>query len=263
MSTPDTPPLRSALRHDGTLLAITLDRPKANVLDGAMIAALEETVRQAGEDPRLRAVTIEGAGRHFSFGASVAEHQVREAPAMLRRFHRLFRVLDDVGLPTCALVRGQCLGGGLELAAWCTWIFASPDARFGQPEIKLAVFPPLASVLLPWRIGGGSALDLCVSGRTIDADEALRRGLVSRVAEDPAAAYDAFFTAELQRLSPSSLRHAERAARLGLRAILERDLPRLENTYLDELAPSPDAVEGIAAFLERREPTYPSEEPPR
>lgn len=102
-------------------------------------------------------------------------------------------------------VRGRpraMLGGGLELAAFCSWILASPDAMFGQPEIKLAVFPPMASLLLPWRLGGARGLDSCVSGRSVSADVAMKMGLVHSIAEDPVEACVAF----AQRAPPRVLR---------------------------------------------------------
>jgi cyclohexa-1,5-dienecarbonyl-CoA hydratase len=249
-------PIRAELHHDGRLLILTLAAPKANVLDEAMIAALERAAREHAKSPRLQAIAFEGEGEHFSFGASVEEHQAPRVAAMLRQFHALFATLNELAVPTAAIVRGQCLGGGLELAAYCTWIFAAPGSALGQPEIKLAVFPPVASVVLPWRLGGGHALDLCVSGRSVDAEEARRIGLVSVVAEDPRAAFEAFFEEQLAGLSASSLRFAERAARLSLTSAFERDLPRLERLYLDELMKTHDANEGIGAFLEKRRPTY-------
>jgi cyclohexa-1,5-dienecarbonyl-CoA hydratase len=249
-------PARAELRRDGQLLQITLDRPKANILDAAMLGAIDRAVREHAARPGLKAITFVGAGKHFSFGASVEEHQASQVAGMLSQFHALFRTLGSLAVPTCALVRGQCLGGGLELAAYCSWIVAAPGAMFGQPEIKLAVFPPMASVLLPWRLGGGPALDLCISGRSIDAAEAHRIGLVSQIDDDPVAAFDSFFDEQLAGLSSSSLRYAERAARLGLEAALDRDLPRLERLYTDELMKTHDANEGIAAFLEKRAPSY-------
>jgi cyclohexa-1,5-dienecarbonyl-CoA hydratase len=252
----DQSKVSSELRHDGALLHIALNAPKANVLDSAMLAGIEAALDAHGDDPRLALIAFEGTGKHFSFGASVEEHQADQAAAMLERFHGLFRRLGELSVPTAAVVRGQCLGGGLELASYCTWIFAHDGARFGQPEIKLAVFPPMASVLLPWRVGGGAAADLCVSGRSIDAAAALRIGLVQHVSQDPAAALEAFFAEHLAPLSPSSVRFTERAVRLSLHRALERDLPDIERLYLDELMKTHDANEGIASFLEKRDPVY-------
>jgi cyclohexa-1,5-dienecarbonyl-CoA hydratase len=240
-------------REDGAMVRIVFDAPKGNILDGKMIRAISEAL-DADVETGTKLVVFEGAGKHFSFGASVEEHRREEAPAMLDAFHGLFRQLARLAVPTCAIVRGQCLGGGLELASYCTFLVATPDARLGQPEIRLAVFPPMASLLLPWRIGGGAALDLCVSGRAVDAAEAHRIGLVNAVAEDPEAWVNALFAESLRPTSASSLRFAERAARADLARRMEQDLPALERLYLDELMTTHDANEGIAAFIERRPP---------
>jgi cyclohexa-1,5-dienecarbonyl-CoA hydratase len=175
---------------------------------------------------------------------------------MLNRLHALFKRLGALSIPTVAVVRGACLGGGLELAGWCSWLFASPEATFGQPEIRLGVFPPIASLLLPWRIGGGRALDLCVSGRVIDVTEARACGLVHEVADDPAKAAAQLIAELLLPRSASSLRFAERAARLDLYRALDDLLPDLERLYLEELMRTHDANEGIAAFLEKRLPRW-------
>ncbi len=244
------------LKHEGQVLHLTLNAPKANILDSKMLAAIGSALDEFGSGPALKVIVFEGEGKHFCFGASVEEHQADQAAAMLKSFHGLFLRLSAMAVPTAAIVRGQCLGGGLELAAYCSWIFANPSAHFGQPEIKLAVFPPMASVLLPWRLGGGHALDLCVSGRSIDAKEGMRVGLVHTIAEDPAAEFETFFAEQLAGLSASSLRIAERAVRLPLARALEQDLPKLEKLYLGDLMKTHDANEGITAFLEKRAPNY-------
>lgn len=242
-------------RHGGGALCLTLQGREGNVLDAAMIAALRDALATRVR-PSHRAIVFAGAGRHFSFGASVAEHDRAHAPAMLESFHALFRQLAALSVPTVALVHGQCLGGGLELASWCTWVLAAPDARLGQPEITLGVFPPLASLLLPWRIGGGAAMHLCVGGASVDAQTAKSMGLVHAVGEDPSALFDELYATQLAPRSASSLRFAERAARAELYAQLSTRLPRLESLYLEELMATHDANEGIAAFLERRKPEF-------
>jgi len=248
--------IRVEERHDGQFLHITLDAPKANVLDAEMIRAIDATVKEHASAPDLKAIAFEGAGEHFSFGASVEEHQADQAAGMLTTFHGMFRTLAQAAVPTFAIVRGQCLGGGLELASYCSWIFASKEAKLGQPEIKLAVIAPMASLLLPWRIGGAAAIHLCVSGRSIDAAEAHRIGLVHDVSEDPAAACEKFFHKNLAGLSASSVRYAERGVRIPLARRFETDLPALERLYLDELMKTHDANEGIASFLEKRRPSF-------
>lgn len=247
--------IKTEILEDGAALRIVLDRPKANVLERRMIEAIGRTLETA-VSTKTKLIVFEGAGKHFSFGASVEEHRREEAAGMLATFHGLFRQLAALSVPTCALVRGQCLGGGLELASWCSYVVASPEAELGQPEIRLAVFPPMASILLGWRCGGGAALDLCGSGRSLEAEEAARLGLVNAVSADPEAWWRTLYETHLKPTSASSLRFAERAARRDLMQRLERDLPDLERLYLDELMNTHDANEGIAAFIERRSPTF-------
>ena len=240
---------------DGAVLRLILDQPKANILDAAMIGALREALaNKVTDDTRL--VVFEGAGDHFSFGASVEEHQASQAQAMLTEFHGLFRDLAALAVPTCAVVRGQCLGGGLELASWCSWIVTTPDASLGQPEIRLAVFPPMASILLPWRAGGRAALDLCLTGRSLTAQEALEMGVINAVVDDPEAWWRKLVTQTLAKTSARSLRYAERAVRRSLMRDFEAEVIALERLYVNELMKTHDANEGIAAFLERRKPLY-------
>lgn len=200
---------------DGALWKLVLSAPKANVLDSAMIGELTEAFARAGAVPDLKAVCIEGEGSHFSFGASVEEHRPEQVGAMLDRFHGLFEAMHESGLPVLAAVRGQCLGGGLELAAFCQRVFAAPDAMLGQPEIVLGVFAPVASVILPGRVGRGHADDLLLSGRVLPAGEALKLGLVDEVAADPTERAIEWAEHHLLPRSAASLRCATRAARQG------------------------------------------------
>lgn len=247
--------IRTESLEDGAVTRIVLDAPKANILDAAMIAGVSRAFdERVTKDTKL--VIFQGAGRHFSFGASVEEHQKEQAATMLSAFHGLFRKMAEVAVPTCALIDGQCLGGGLELAAWCTLIVATPVARLGQPEIQLGVIAPMASVLLPWRAGGRAALDLCVTGRTISAQEAMRLGIVDAVVEDPEAWWRQHYAEYLKERSASSLRFAERAVRMDLMRRLQTDLPAIETLYLEELMATHDANEGIDAFIKRRKATF-------
>ena len=254
--------IRSIAELEGAALRIVLNQPKANILDRAMLSAIAEALR-ADVAPKTRLIVFEGEGRHFSFGASVEEHQASQAAAMLETFHGLFRQLAELAVPTCAVVRGQCLGGGLELASWCTWIVATEDARFGQPEIRLAVFPPMASLLLPWRAGGQVALDLCVGGESITAQQAAQAGLINAAVDDPDSWWRERVQQQLSKTSASSLRFAERAARRSLMRRMDQDLPWLERLYLDELMATRDANEGITAFLERRPAAFSDTHPER
>ncbi len=245
----------SNLAFDGRVLELTLDSPKANILDASMIDGLSTELKVHSGQP-LRAIVFLGAGEHFSFGASVLEHTAPYAKEMLSRFHGLFRQLLEISVPTFAVVKGQCLGGGMELAAFTEAIFAAPNARFGQPEINLAVFPPMASLLLPWKIGAAFAADLCLSGRTVSAEEAQRMGLVHAVEMDPKAALDRYLVEYLLEKSAIALRYATQATRVGLIRAMRDELPKLEVAYLEGLMKSHDANEGLAAFIEKRKPRY-------
>ena len=245
-------PLKAWLENDGALLRLRLSRPKANIVDAAMIAALRAALREHLPGARLRAVLLDAEGPHFSFGASVEEHLPGSAAAMLRELHALLLQLVGSPVPVLVAVRGQCLGGGLELAAAGHLIFAAPGAMFGQPEIKLAVFAPAASCLLPEKIGPSRSEDLLFSGRSIGAEEAHRIGLVNALADDPSQAALAYFEEHLASLSASSLRLAVRAARYDFVYRIRRKLAEVERLYLEELMATHDAVEGLTAFIAKR-----------
>ncbi|GAB4365118.1 MAG: crotonobetainyl-CoA hydratase [Deltaproteobacteria bacterium] len=249
-------PVKAWIEKDGTLLRLRLARPKANIVDGAMIDGLRSALGNHRPEPRLRAALLDAEGPHFSFGASVQEHLPGSFEGMLRGLHALLRELMEFPVPVLVAVRGQCLGGGLELAVAGSRIFAAPGAVMGQPEMKLAVFPPAASCLLPERIGQARAEDLVFSGRSVGAEEALRIGLVDEVAEDPEAAAIAYFDRALAPLSASSLRLAVRAARLGYLERVFAKLDAVERLYIEELMTTGDALEGLAAFLEKRPPVW-------
>jgi cyclohexa-1,5-dienecarbonyl-CoA hydratase len=175
---------------------------------------------------------------------------------MIPGFHRLFDRMLDARIVTLAAVRGQCLGGGLELASFCHRVLAAPDAKLGQPEIVLGVFAPVASVFLAERLGRARAEDLCLTGRTVTAEEALRIGLVDEIADDPGAAALAWARRHLLPRSASSLRQAAWALRAGLAGRFRADLDRVEAQYLGELMATRDAQEGLVAFLEKRSPRW-------
>jgi cyclohexa-1,5-dienecarbonyl-CoA hydratase len=249
-------PVRLEILEDGSLWRVFLATPKANLLDREKVEALSSLFERAGRDPGVKAILLEGDGPHFSFGASVQEHLPDSFGAMLHGFHGLFHRMLDASVVTLAVVRGQCLGGGLELAAFCHRIFAAPAAQLGQPEIVLGVFAPAASVLLTGRMGRGGAEDLLLSGRSIGAEEALRRGLVDEVAEDPAQAALDYARKHLLPRSASSLRQVTRAARAGFDRRFRMELAELERLYREDLMKTFDAVEGLQAFLEKRAPSW-------
>lgn len=249
-------PLKVWLERDGRLLRLRLARPKANILDAAMIAALDEALTRHAKSTGLAAALVDHEGPHFSFGASVEEHLPERCGAMIAALHALLGRMLDWPKPILVAAKGQCLGGGLEFALAGHLLFAAPDAQLGQPEMKLAVFAPAASVLMPLRIAQARAEDLLYSGRSVDAQTALGWGLVNQVADDPVAAALEYFERHLAAKSASSLEHAVRAARGPFAELARHRLADVEALYLEELMRTRDAVEGLNAFLEKREPRF-------
>ena len=176
----------------GRVWQVKLNAPPGNILDVRTFEGLTAIAKRAAETADLRAIVIAGAGEHFSYGASIQQHRVPEVEALLQAFHDLCRHFLQSGAFLLAAVRGQCLGGGLELATLCHRIVSSPAAHFGQPEIRLGVFAPVAAILLPERVSRARAEELLITGKSIDAREALAIGLVDQVAEDPVEAAVAY-----------------------------------------------------------------------
>jgi cyclohexa-1,5-dienecarbonyl-CoA hydratase len=249
-------PLKSWLERDGQVLRLRLAAPKANIVDAAMIDALSAALTVQANDRRLMAAVLDAEGPNFSFGASVEEHLPQHCAGMLRKINSLVMQMICYPVPIVAAVRGQCLGGGLELACSASLIIAAADARLGQPEISLAVFAPAASCLLPERIGQSEAELLLLTGRSIDAKRAKGIGLVDEISDEPAAAALAWIDDNLIGKSASSLRFAVTAARHDYIARMRQKLETVETLYLDELMQTRDPAEGLTAFLEKRKPVW-------
>ncbi len=245
-------PLKIWFEAEGRLLRLRLSRPKANLIDAAMIAALDQALALHLENRNLAAVLIDAEGPHFSFGASVEEHMPEQCADMLRGLHGLVLRMVESHVPILVAVQGQCLGGGLEVALACHLMFVAADARLGQPEMKLGVFAPAASCLLPEVVGPVRALDLLLSGRSITGADAVAMGLAQGASDDPQAAALAWFTEHLAAKSASSLRYATTAARFDYAVRVRAKIEAVERMYLHELMKTHDAVEGLEAFMEKR-----------
>ncbi len=241
-----------SLERDGALLRLSLNRPKANIVDAEMIAALDGALADHRGGRDLKAVLIGAEGPHFSFGASVEEHLPGQCNAMLKVLHGLVRLMLEYPVPVLVAIRGQCLGGGLEVAMAGHHLICAPDAALGQPEMKLGVFAPAASCLMPDRVGQSRAEDLLYSGRSVSGEQALGMGLVDAVADDPSAAALGYFDKYLAPKSANSLRIAVRAARAGFTKRMIARLQEVEDLYLNELMSTRDAVEGLEAFIAKR-----------
>ena len=256
MTDPGQAPLKSWIERDGALLRLRLARPKANLIDASMISALSAALAAHRGTAGLRAALLDAEGPHFSFGASVEEHLPAQCAQMLASLHSLVRDMLDWPVPILVAVRGHCLGRGLEVAMARPLLFAAPDAQLGQPEIRLGVFAPAASCLLPLRVSQAAAEDLLFSGRSIDGAQALAIGLVSALADDPSALALDWFDRNLADKSASSLALALRAVRGAYRDEAARRIDEVERLYLDVLMGTHDANEGLNAFIARRPPHW-------
>jgi cyclohexa-1,5-dienecarbonyl-CoA hydratase len=247
------------LERDGRTATITLDRPPLNILDIPTIGLLGEALAGLEGDPDLQLVVIRGAGdRAFSAGVAVQDHTPDKVGPMLASLHGSIRRLRALAAVTVAAVQGHCLGGGMELALACDLMIATDDARFGQPEIELGCYPPVAAALYPALIGQPRTLELLLTGRTLSCEEAERMGLVSRRVGDLGEAI-AKLASEIGAKSAAVTRLTKRAVRAGGRVFEDAFAAALDATerlYLDELCATEDMTEGTAAFLEKRRPVW-------
>lgn len=245
--------------HDGAVARIILNDGKGNVLDAVMMNDLHEAFMQFKSNSDIKLITFEGAGKNFSFGASVEEHTKSNCAEMLKSFHQLFYELIDLSLPTMAKISGQCLGGGMELALACNFLFADKTAFLGQPEIMLGVFAPPASLMLPMKIGKAYAEELLITGNSIDALRAKEIGILNDVfadKEEMETVLNQWIAKNILRKSAVSLKYAVNASRTMFNNVLLTRLPELEAIYVNQLMETVDANEGINSFIEKRKPVW-------
>ncbi len=241
------------------VVRFTLNNPKSNLLDSTVMDELINALDDLKQRPHVKLIQFMGAGDHFCFGASVPEHVRDKAPKMLHQFHGLFYTLMDLAIPTAALVSGFCLGGGMEIALMCNFLFADNTAQLGQPEITLGVFAPPASLILPLKVGQTKADEILLTGRALNAKEALEIGLVTQIydnKESMLANVKDWAEKYILPRSASSLKFGVRAARKQFNELLQSKLRQLEKLYIDELMATYDANEGIKSFMEKRQPKW-------
>jgi len=245
--------------YENTVARVILDDGKGNVLDSIMMRDLNSLLASFKDKNDLKLITFEGAGKNFSFGASVEEHTKDKAAEMLENFHHIFYNLMDLHIPALAKISGQCLGGGFELPLACNFIFADKSARIGQPEILLGVFAPPASIMLPLKIGNARAEEMLITGKVITAEEGKALGLINEVFDDRESmetATNAWITKNITGKSASSIRYATQAARASFDFFMQKNLPAFTELFINGLMETNDANEGINSFLEKRKPVW-------
>jgi cyclohexa-1,5-dienecarbonyl-CoA hydratase len=254
---PQPPAGRIECGYDGEIAYVTLDNPPVNVIDFPMIAAIKAFLSTLKGEQRLCAIVFQARGRTFSAGVDVGSHLPATVHEMIREFHSVFELLDELEAPTVSLVRGPCLGGACELAGYQDVVIATENARFGLPEIKLGVFPPVAAAVFPRRFRFQAAMQLLLTGDTIEPAAAVRAGLVSRlVPESDAEVVLERLLRSFRDKSASSLRIVKRATLRARGWSFREAVAPSEQVYLEELMATRDAVEGLQAFLEKRDPSW-------
>jgi len=247
------------LKIQDRVVRITLSRPPLNVITIPMMKEILRALEECENQRDTVAIVFDAAqgSRGFSAGVSIEEHAEEIVFQMLENFHAIFRTIERIGKPAVALVDGMALGGGCELVATCDIVIASDRARFGQPEIKLGVFPPIAAVLLPSVIGPKKARELLLTGELMSAQEALHFGLVNYVL--PSSELEnklQLILSRLRELSSVSLASTKHAIDAAMGLPFDEGLKQTEDIYLNELMRTDDAREGIKAFIEKRRPNW-------
>jgi cyclohexa-1,5-dienecarbonyl-CoA hydratase len=241
--------------RDGMGILI-LDREPLNVLNISMMVEINQALDTL-QGSSIKLLLIRARGKAFSAGVDVGEHLGDRVKEMIRVFHGIFRRLDTLPALSIASVQGPALGGGCELALYCDLVIASEKARFGQPEIQVGVFPPIAALIFPRITHPKKALELILSGEIIGAQEALSLGMINKVV--PAEELDGElekYCAKYKSLSGLVLALTKKAFKAGLMDCADRGLEAIEQIYLQELMKTRDAEEGLRAFLEKRKPVW-------
>jgi cyclohexa-1,5-dienecarbonyl-CoA hydratase len=245
-------------KQDG-VARIKLNKPPLNVLDIAMMREINHALERLDDDPSVKVLIFEAVegSKAFSAGVDISEHTADKVNEMIDVFHKIFRLLDRLEIPTIAVVGGAALGGGCELALFCDMVIASEKASFGQPEIQVGVLPPIAVVALPEIIGPKKTMEMVLTGDRIRADEAEQLGLINKVVPpEELQAASVEFVEKLTKLSGAVLRLTKRTVRVGSVGSFNDGLTAVEKVYLGPLMDTEDAHEGLAAFIEKRPPVW-------
>jgi cyclohexa-1,5-dienecarbonyl-CoA hydratase len=242
--------------EDG-VATLTLAQPPLNLLTRALMAEIREALDDLADQPGLRCLLVNAEGAHFSAGADVGEHVPPQHRELIPEVVQTVEAVAAFPLPVVAAVRGRCLGGGFELVQGCDLVVAGMSARFGQPEIALAVTAPVACVLLPRRTTYGTAAELLFTGAPLDATRALAAGLVQHLVPDGQVDERArALAAEIARHSAAALRDTKRTLRVTAYRPRHEALHTAGEIYVEDLMSREDPLEGLGAFLEKRVPEW-------
>jgi cyclohexa-1,5-dienecarbonyl-CoA hydratase len=236
---------------------IIFNRPPLNVLNIEMMKEINQALKNF-QNRSLKVLIIAADGKAFSAGVDISDHTKEKVNEMIQDFHDIFTNLLKIKAPTVALVNGAALGGGCEVAMFCDIVIASEKSKFGQPEIKVGVLPPVAAAIFPKLMWSKKALELIVTGDVIKADEAKDLGLVNHIlpVENFETEAEKFITEKLASNSAVVMQLTKRAFIEGATQNYSISIKKIEDIYLNELMKTDDANEGLAAFMEKRQPVW-------
>ena len=236
---------------------ITFNSPPLNILNIKMMKEINSAIREL-QSKTLKLLILDAKGKAFSAGVDVSDHTKEKVHEMITVFHEIITNLYKINAPTVALVHGAALGGGCEIATFCDMVIASEKAKFGQPEIKVGVFPPVAAAVFPKLMGSKKALELLITGEVIGAQEAKELGLVNTILPVDTFTEDAeqYLAEKVESNSAIVMQLTKRAFLAGSTKNYGEAIKKIEDIYLDELMKTYDAHEGLAAFLEKRPPAW-------
>jgi cyclohexa-1,5-dienecarbonyl-CoA hydratase len=242
--------------RDG-VATLTLNRAPLNVLNIEMMEEINTYFEGLLKEKSLKLLVVQAAGKAFSAGVDVGEHLGDLVYKMIEVFHKMFRLMDALKVPSIAVVNGSALGGGCELALYCDMVITTEKAKFGQPEIQVGVFPPIAALVFPRMMGRKKALELILSGEIIGAQDAFALGMINKIVPEASLTEEVNgFVGKFKKLSGIVLKMTKEAVLAGLNDDMDQGLKTIEKIYLDRLMKTHDAMEGLKAFLEKRKPTW-------
>ena len=248
---------RIAVVTEPPVMSITLQYPPVNVIDIVMMEELSAALDSVEAQREISSVIFRGSERAFSAGVDVAAHTPEKIEEMLSKFHGVILKLVATRKVTIAAVRGNCLGGGAELAMVCDLVYTEDNAQWGFPEIRLGCYPPVAVTALAALIGQKHASDLILTGRRIAGSEAAKLGLANKsVAGGDLEGAVNEAVERMKQLSPTALAITKKALYAWDSVHFDKGLARAEKIYREDLMQTEDALEGINAFLEKRSPHW-------
>ena len=244
----------------GIVAHLTMNRPKQNIMNMEMLKEMAKAIEGLSTREDVRVILLDSSPEcegYFSAGVGAEGYTAQMVFQMMDAFHNIFRAMMEISKPVLAVVDGIASGGGAELAAFCDIVVASDNAQFRQPEIKLEIFPPLGAVVYPRVIGPRRAMELLLTGDSINAAQALEMGVINRVV--PRARLKESVDQLVKRLSEQSgpvQQLLKRVVFEGTWRPFDEALKRAQDLYLNQLFSLEDSQESLRALIEKRKPVW-------